>query len=179
MKKEQNIIIAGFGGQGVLFAGRVMTLAGMLEGKEVSWFPSYGPEMRGGTANCSVCISDRPIGSPLVINPNILIALSQPSFDKFIGMVKPGGTAFVDSSFIPENSCKRSDITTHFIPATRISIDEGLPGLATLIMLGKALSETEFPSTRMISQAISQSVPQRNRHLIEPNIRAIKLGMTL
>ena len=179
MKKNQNIIIAGFGGQGVLFAGRVMTLAGMLEGKEVSWFPSYGPEMRGGTANCSVCISDRPIGSPLVINPNILIALSQPSFDKFIDMVKPGGIALVDSGFIPEHSQKRADITTHFIPATRISIDEGLAGLATLIMLGKILSETLFPSIEMISQAVGELVPPRNRHLIEPNIRALKLGMSL
>jgi len=177
--KDYNIIIAGFGGQGVLFAGRVMTLAGMLDGKEVSWLPSYGPEMRGGTANCSVCISELPIGSPLVVSPDILIAMNRPSFDKFIGTVAPGGAAFVDSSFVTEDLCTRTDIKMHFVRATRISSDEGLSGLANIIMLGKTLGETAFSTVEAVVQAIKESTPQRNLHLVEPNIRALKLGMAL
>ena len=96
---EQNIF-AGFGGQGVLLMGQLLAYAGMLEEKEVSWLPSYGPEMRGGTANCRVCISDKPIGSPLVVNPNVLVAMNLPSLDKFIDAVEPGGTVLVDSSLI-------------------------------------------------------------------------------
>ena len=177
--KDYNIIIAGFGGQGVLFAGRVMTLAGMLDGKEVSWLPSYGPEMRGGTANCSVCISERPIGSPLVTSPDILVTMNRPSFDKFIDTVAPGGIVFADTSFIEKDSCTRTDIKAHFFPFTRISNDEGLPGLASIIMLGKMLKGTAFSTAEAVIQAIKESTPQRNRHLILPNIRALELGMAL
>jgi len=177
--KEHNIIIAGFGGQGVLFAGRVVTLAGMLDGLEVSWLPSYGPEMRGGTANCSVCISGRPIGSPLVTSPDILIAMNRPSFEKFIGTVAPGGTVFADASFVPEDMCTRTDIKTHFISFTRIANENDLSGLANIIILGKALKETALSTVDTVKTAIRQSVPQRNRHLILPNVQALELGMTL
>ncbi len=98
--KDLNMVFAGFGGQGVLFAGKVAAYAGLLENKEISWLPSYGPEMRGGTANCSVCISDEPIGSPLVTAPNVLVAMNLPSLDKFINAVEPGGTVILDSSLI-------------------------------------------------------------------------------
>ena len=175
---EFNIIIAGFGGQGVLFAGRVLTLAGMLDGKEVSWLPSYGPEMRGGTANCCVCTSNRPIGSPLVTAPDILIALNRPSFDKFIGKVVPGGSAFVDSSFVDPALCGRDDIKSFFIPATRTVGSEGLLGLSNLFMLGKMVRETAISTTKSITQAIYEVTPQRNHHLIEPNLHAFELGAT-
>ena len=100
--KDLNIVFAGFGGQGILFAGKVVAYAGLIEGRELSWLPSYGPEMRGGTANCSICLSDEPIGSPLVTNPNVLIAMNRPSLDKFVNEVEPGGTILLDSSLIDE-----------------------------------------------------------------------------
>ena len=98
--KNFNMLLAGFGGQGILFAGKVIAYGGLMDEKEISWLPSYGPEMRGGTANCSVCISDQPIGSPLVVNPNVFIAMNLPSFDKFINDVEPGSIVIVDSFLI-------------------------------------------------------------------------------
>ena len=100
--KDLNIVFAGFGGQGILFAGKVVAYAGLIEGRELSWLPSYGPEMRGGTANSSICLSDEPIGSPLVTNPNVLIAMNRPSLGKFVNEVEPGGTILLDSSLIDE-----------------------------------------------------------------------------
>ena len=107
--KDLNMVFAGFGGQGVLFAGKVAAYAGLLENKEISWLPSYGPEMRGGTANCSVCISDEPIGSPLVTAPNVLVAMNLPSLDKFINAVEPGGTVILGRKMI-DNKVERTDI---------------------------------------------------------------------
>ena len=95
--QDLNIVFAGFGGQGILFSGKVAAYAGLIDNKEISWLPSYGPEMRGGTANCSVCISDTPIGSPLVTNPNVLIAMNLPSLEKFIDEVEEGGIVIIDS----------------------------------------------------------------------------------
>ena len=111
--KDLNMVFAGFGGQGVLFAGKVAAYAGLLAGKEISWLPSYGPEMRGGTANCSVCVSDQPIGSPLVTNPNVLVAMNLPSLDRFIDGVEPGGTVLVDSSLI-NKKVERTDLRALF-----------------------------------------------------------------
>lgn len=103
MSKNYNMLLAGFGGQGILFAGKVIAYGGLMDEKEISWLPSYGPEMRGGTANCSVCISDTPVGSPLVLTPNVLVAMNLPSLDKFIGSVEPGGTVIIDSFLIDKN----------------------------------------------------------------------------
>lgn len=114
--KDLNIVFAGFGGQGILFAGKVVAYAGLIEGRELSWLPSYGPEMRGGTANCSICLSDEPIGSPLVTNPNVLIARNRPSLDKFVNEVEPGGTILLDSSLIDER-VERDDVTVFYVPA--------------------------------------------------------------
>jgi len=174
---ELNIIIAGFGGQGVLFTGKVMAYAGLIDEKEISWLPSYGPEMRGGTANCSVCISDSPIGSPLVTAPNILIAMNTPSFDKFINMVVPGGKVITDSSLVKVNTA-RTDVEIFEIPATELSAAEDLSGLSNIIILGKVLKETGFTSFETVENAISKCVPARKQHLLEPNMRAIKLGMS-
>lgn len=173
-----SILLAGFGGQGVLFAGKIMAYSGLFEGKEVSWLPSYGPEMRGGTANCSVCISDEPIGSPLVLNPDVLVAMNLPSYDKFIDKVAPGGIAVVDSSLIPKRS-ERTDIKCFYIPATEKADSEGLKGLSNNILLGKILQETNFAAFETVEEAVAKCVPPKKQHLLEPNIRAIKLGMSL
>lgn len=114
------ILIAGFGGQGVLFAGKFLAYKGLCEGRQVSWLPSYGPEMRGGTANCSVTLSDEPIGSPIITRPDILIAMNLPSLDKYEDAVKPGGQIYVDSSLI-EREIGRNDVSVYRIPATRMA----------------------------------------------------------
>jgi len=172
---ETRITFAGFGGQGVLFTGKVVSYAGLLDGKEVSWMPSYGPEMRGGTANCGVCISDKLIGTPVVTEPDILVAMNAPSFDKFIDSVKPGGKVIVDSSLV-DRETDRTDVEVFKIPATQLSKDEDLSKLANMILLGKLLAVSGFTSEETLKTALEKSVPERNRHLVEPNMRAIKLG---
>lgn len=173
-----NMLLAGFGGQGILFAGKIMAYAGLMEDKYVSWLPSYGPEMRGGTANCSVCLSEDPIGSPLVLNPDLLVAMNLPSFDKFIDKVAPGGIAVIDSALIDKKS-DRTDISCFYVPATTLADSEGLKGLANIIILGKALQEAKFASFEAVEKAIMKCVPAKKQHLAEPNVRAIKLGMSL
>lgn len=170
-----NIIFAGFGGQGVLFAGKVAAYCGLIEEKQLSWLPSYGPEMRGGTANCGVCISDEPIGSPLVLNPNILIAMNVQSYDKFINAVTPGGTAIVDSSLVDKKS-ERTDITIHYVPATKMAQDNELSGLANIILLGKMMQSTGFTTEEVMKEAIEKCVPASKKHLIEKNLEAIAMG---
>ena len=141
--KDLNIVFAGFGGQGILFAGKVVAYAGLIEGRELSWLPSYGPEMRGGTANCSICLSDEPIGSPLVTNPNVLIAMNRPSLDKFVNEVEPGGTILLDSSLIDER-VERDDVTVFYVPASKLAEENGLKGLANIILVGKLRKELAF-----------------------------------
>jgi len=172
MKYE--ILIAGFGGQGVLFTGKVMAYAGLKDGREVSWMPSYGPEMRGGTTNCSVVISDEPIGSPIVTEPDILIAMNTPSLDKFVGAVVPGGKVFLDSSVV-QADIKRDDIEVYAVPATQMTAEHELRSLGNLILLGKVYAETQFSTEQSLEAAIKACVPARNAHLIEPNLRAIRL----
>ena len=120
------ILIAGFGGQGILFAGKFLANKGMLEGRYLSWLPSYGPEMRGGTANCSVVLSDDPVGSPIVNHPDVLIVMNLPSLDKYEDAVVPGGTIFVDSTLI-ERKVNRQDVKSIYIPATKIAQQNGIP----------------------------------------------------
>lgn len=171
-----NMLFAGFGGQGILFSGKVVAYCGLIDNKEVSWLPSYGPEMRGGTANCSVSISDRPIGSPLVTNPDVLVVMNGPSFDKFIDAVKPGGKVFVDSSLV-DRKTSRTDITVFPIPATQLSKDEELEGISNVILLGKVLGETGFATLETVDKALHKCVPKSKEHLLPHNMRAIKLGM--
>jgi 2-oxoglutarate ferredoxin oxidoreductase subunit gamma len=165
-------------GQGVLFAGKIMAYAGLIEDRYVSWLPSYGPEMRGGTANCSVCLSDQPIGSPLVLTPDVLVAMNLPSYDRFINTVVPGGIAIIDSALI-NKKCERTDISCYYVPATTLADSEGLKGLANIILLGKVLQESKFASLEAVDQAILKCVPPKKQHLAEPNMRAVKLGMSL
>ena len=127
MGKDLTCVVAGFGGQGSLFAGKVIATAGLIEDREVSWMPSYGPEMRGGTANCSVTLSDKPIGSPLITRPSALIALNQPSFDKFIDNVEEGGIVVVDTAMVPSLT-EPEGVTVIGIPATKMCEEAGLKG---------------------------------------------------
>ena len=137
------ILLAGFGGQGILFMGKMLAYFGLYENKEVSWLPSYGPEMRGGTCNCSVCVSDDPIGSPLVDTPNTLIVMNTPSYDKFIGSVVPGGTVIIDSTLV-DAKCDRTDINVYYVPATALANEHDMKGLANIILVGKLLKETNL-----------------------------------
>ncbi|SDN76128.1 2-oxoacid:acceptor oxidoreductase family protein [Acetanaerobacterium elongatum] len=176
--KTLNTILAGFGGQGILFAGKVMAYAGLIDEKEISWLPSYGPEMRGGTANCSICISDEPIGSPLVVNPNVLGVMNTPSYDKFIDSVEAGGVVVVDSTLISQK-CNRTDITVYYIEATALADEKGFHGLANMIILGKLLKETRFASMDAVKKSLAKCVPPKKAQLIESNLAAIELGMSL
>ncbi|MDE5861886.1 MAG: 2-oxoacid:acceptor oxidoreductase family protein, partial [Ruminococcus sp.] len=151
------IVLAGFGGQGVLFAGKILAYCGLMDNKELSWLPSYGPEMRGGTANCSVCISDEPIGSPLVLTPDILIAMNQPSFDKFVDAVKPNGKIFVDSTLI-DSKCERSDVECYYIPSSQLAEDNNLKGGSNIILLGKLIKETNIFTLDTMKKAIEKVV---------------------
>jgi len=176
MRPDLNLILAGFGGQGLLFAGKVAAYAGLAEGREVSWLPSYGPEMRGGTANCSVCISDKPIGSPLVLTPNALIVMNLPSFDKFINTVKPGGTVVVDSSMVSKK-VERSDINVFYVPATKLAEENGIKGLGNIVLLGKLFKELKFCSFEALDTGLVKSVPASKPEMLEFNRKAIQLGM--
>lgn len=170
------ILLAGFGGQGVLFAGKILAYCGLMDNKELSWLPSYGPEMRGGTANCSVCISDEPIGSPLVLTPDILVAMNQPSFDKFVNDVKSGGKIFIDSTLV-ESKCERTDVECYYIPSSQLAEDNALKGGSNIILLGKILKETNLFTLDTMKKAIEKVVPPTKAHLIENNFKAIEIGM--
>ncbi|MDR0778261.1 MAG: 2-oxoacid:acceptor oxidoreductase family protein [Methanomassiliicoccaceae archaeon] len=173
---NMNLLLAGFGGQGILFTGKVVAYSGMLDGDEVSWLPSYGPEMRGGTANCSVCVSDSPIGSPLVTAPDVLIAMNLPSLQKFENAVVPGGLIIVDSSIVDEK-VKRKDIRTIYLPATRLAADNGLKGMANMVMTGRLYKETKFCSEEKFIEGVTKSIPAKKADLLEKNMAAIKIGM--
>lgn len=171
------IILAGFGGQGILFAGKVLAYCALIDGKEISWLPSYGPEMRGGTANCSVCISDEPIGSPVVANPDCLIAMNEPSFVKFIGVVKPEGLALADSSMVSAE-CGRTDVTFVLIPAADLASEVGSDGMENMVLLGRMLAQTGLFSFETVRKALEKCIPAKRAHLIEANLAAIKCGMS-
>ena len=175
MSKTTKILIAGFGGQGILFTGKALAYTGLKVGMEVSWLPSYGPEMRGGTANCSVTLSDTPIGSPIVDKPDVLVAMNLPSLEKYYYETEPNGYAIYDSSLINKQA-DRKDITTVGIPATKLASDNGLDGLANMIMLGKVLKETNVLTLDQIKNCLAQMVPAKKVALLENNIKAIELG---
>lgn len=176
MNKNLNILLAGFGGQGILFAGKVMAYAGLMDEKEISWLPSYGPEMRGGTANCSICLSDKPIGSPLVVNPNVFVAMNLPSFDKFINSVEPNGTVIIDSSRISKK-VERTDLNVFYVPASELAEKNGINGLANIILVGKLFKEIGFCSNDALDKAIVKCIPARKADMLELNKKAIQLGM--
>ena len=175
MAKTTKILIAGFGGQGILFTGKALAYTGLKAGMEVSWLPSYGPEMRGGTANCSVTLSDEPIGSPIVDKPDVLIAMNLPSLEKYFYETEKGGYIIYDSSLVAKEN-DRTDVTVVGIPATKMASDNALEGLANMIILGKVLKETGVLTLEQIVNSLAQMVPAKKADLLKNNIKAIELG---
>ena len=173
MQKE--IIIAGFGGQGVLFAGQVLTYAAMDTGKEVTWIPSYGPEMRGGTANCTVVIADDEIGSPLVKHPPLVIALNLPSFDKYEELLAPGGTLIVNQSMV-DRGARRTDINEVFVPCNEIAEEIGDKRLMNMVAVGALLAALPELSRADVEKALEAHLPARHKHLLPKNYEALKRG---
>lgn len=170
-----NILLAGFGGQGILFAGKAIAKMAMDSELQVSWLPSYGPEMRGGAANCSVIVSDEEIGSPVVVTPDILIALNLPSFDKFEAKVVAGGKLIYDSSLIDKTSA-RTDIEVYGIPATAMASDAGLTGMANVIVLGYLLKLTGLFEYDAFLEHMIGGIPASKAALIEKNKKALEMG---
>lgn len=172
---ETSIIIAGFGGQGVLFAGQLLAYAGMDTGKHVTWIPSYGPEMRGGTANCTVIISDEPIGAPVVAQPDVAIALNKPSYDKYEPLVKPGGLLIVNSSIVSQES-DRTDIETVYIAANAIAEEFGTVKMLNAVVLGTMLARRPVLRMEDVEQALVDHLPTRKAHLLEANRSVLQRG---
>ena len=175
MSKTYSILIAGFGGQGILFAGKQLALTGMYLNKKVTWIPSYGAEMRGGTSNCTVKISDGEIGSPVIPNPENLVVMNLPSYLKFHDSIAKGGNLFCDSSLISEKS-SRDDINKYYIPATELAYENNMPQSANVIMLGKLLAVTNIFTSDEIIMSMQKSIPESKKNLLDMNIKALKLG---
>ncbi len=172
---NKQILIAGFGGQGILFSGKFLAYGGLLEEREVSWLPSYGPEMRGGTANCSIILSDNKVGSPIVDKPDVLIAMNTPSFERYENAVVPGGQIFVDSSLI-DKKVTRDDVEAYYIPATRLASEKNLPGLANMIIMGLMIKHSEAISKETIEKAMAKVVSAKRQNLLDLNIKAVEMG---
>ena len=169
------ILIAGFGGQGVLFAGKFLAYKGMVEDKNISWLPSYGPEMRGGTANCSVVLSDMPVGSPIITAPDVLVAMNLPSLQKFVDTVVPGGKIFVDSTLI-DAKVERTDVEVFYIPATQMAKDAGFATLANMIIMGKVIKETQAVRFDNNLETLKSFIPAKKEKLIDINCQALQAG---
>lgn len=170
-----SFLIAGFGGQGLLFAGKFLAIKGMNEGKEISWLPSYGPEMRGGTASCSVIVSDDPVGSPIVDHPDVLMVMNLPSLDKYEKAVAPGGMIFLDSSLIGRK-VERTDVKVFYIPATKMAGEQGVSTLANMILTGKILKELDEFDEESIKSALNKVVSAKHPEMFDFNMKALALG---
>jgi len=173
--KTTQILIAGFGGQGVLFAGKFLAYKGMLEDLQLSWLPSYGPEMRGGTANCSVVLSDTPVGSPIITEPDVLVAMNLPSLQKYMDTVAPGGQIYVDSALI-DAKVERTDVEVFYIPATQMAKQEGIATLANMILVGHLLENHPELSFDGAETTVQKLVPAKKAALVELNMKALQLG---
>lgn len=173
---EEKIIIAGFGGQGVMAMGQLLTYSGMVEGRHVSWVPSYGPEMRGGTANCNVTISDNPVGSPIILESTTAIVLNLPSLEKFEDSVIPGGNLMVNSSLI-DKKVTRNDINVYYIPANDIANEIGNVRIANMVILGAYIEITGVIKLESVYEAFGQVFGERKAHLFPINKDALKMGV--
>ena len=174
----QQFIFAGFGGQGMLLIGKFLAMACMMDGKHVSWLPSYGPEMRGGTANCSVSVSDEPIGSPLVDMADCIVAMNRPSLDKFESKVKPGGTLIYDGYGINVPPT-RKDIKVYRIDAMDKAAEMNMIKVFNMVVLGGLLKVHPIVSIESVLKALRKTLPERHHHLIPMNEEAIRLGMDI
>ncbi len=173
--KTTQILIAGFGGQGILFAGKFLAYKGLTEDLQVSWLPSYGPEMRGGTANCNVILSDTPVGSPIITEPDVLIAMNLPSLQKYVDTVAPGGQVYVDSALI-DAKVERTDVQVFYIPATQMAKEAGIASLANMIIVGHLLQNNPELSFEGTEEVVSKLVPPKKAALIELNMKALQMG---
>lgn len=174
MKNEY--IFAGFGGQGMLLIGKFLAMACMMDGKHVSWLPSYGPEMRGGTANCSVIVSDQPVASPLVDKADVVIAMNRPSLDKFESHVKPGGTLVINSSII-DRKAERTDVNVVYCDANKIAESVGNPKGANVAILGALLEKSPVCSVDTMVEAIRIELGAKKAKFLEGNKKALVAGM--
>lgn len=174
----EQIIIAGFGGQGVMSLGQMIAYAGMNEGREVSWLPSYGPEMRGGTANCQVVVSDEPVASPIVPVADALLALNRPSLDAFESRVRPGGRLFVNSSLI-DRKASRDDIDVYYVPANELAARIGNARVAGMTVLGAYLAASRTVSAESVLESLKKVLGEKKAHLIPANRRAMEEGAAL
>ena len=172
---DHQIVIAGFGGQGLLFSGKVLAYAGLIEGRELSWLPSYGPEMRGGTANCSVIVSDDPVASPLVDMADCVVAMNRPSLDKFESHVKPGGVLVINSSII-DRKAERDDIQVVYCDANGIAESVGNPKGANVAILGALMEKTPVVSNEILGEAIRIELGERKAKFLEGNMKALEAG---
>ena len=173
--KTTQILIAGFGGQGILFSGKFLAYKGLMEELQVSWLPSYGPEMRGGTANCNVILSDDPIGSPIITTPDVLVVMNLPSLLKYVDSVSAGGQIYVDSSLI-DVKVERDDVEVFYIPATQMAKDEGIASLANMIMVGALLENNLELTFDGVVEVVDNLVPPKKAALKELNLKALQLG---
>jgi len=172
---QQEVTISGFGGQGVLFTGQLLAYAGMDEDKAVTWIPSYGPEMRGGTANCTVIVSDEEIGSPFVKNPAAVIAMNLPSLDKYESLVKQGGVLVVNSSMI-NRKVEREDVTVISIPANDIAEALGSKRSVNMVMLGALLGNMDLLSLEAVETALEGHMKERHKKFLNANKEALRKG---
>ena len=173
--KTTEMLIAGFGGQGILFSGKFLAYKGLLEDLQVSWLPSYGPEMRGGTASCGVIVGDEPVGSPIVTSPDVLVAMNLPSLDKYEASVSPGGLIFMDSTLI-ERKVTRTDVTVYEIPATKLASDNGIPTLANMIIVGKILKVLGQFNKDDVDAALKKVISAKHANMMEANYKAMQIG---
>ena len=175
MGNTNSILLAGSGGQGILFAGKQLALAGMYLNKKVTWMPSYGPETRGGTSYCTVIISDEEIGAPVTPAPETLIAMNLPAYIKFHDTIAKGGTLICDSSLVSEKS-NRDDINKFYIPATSLAYENNMPKSANVIMLGKLIKETKIFTVDELIMSMEKSIPQSRKDLLDLNVKALSIG---
>ena len=173
--KTTQLLIAGFGGQGILFAGKFLAYKGLMEDKQVSWLPSYGPEMRGGTANCNVILSETPVGSPIVNTPDVLIAMNLPSLEKYVDAVVPGGQIYLDSSLI-DAKVSRTDVEVFYIPATQLAKEAGIDSLANMIIIGSLLENNPQLSFDGTEEVVAKLVPPAKAALVALNMKALNMG---
>ncbi|MBQ3234724.1 MAG: 2-oxoacid:acceptor oxidoreductase family protein [Clostridia bacterium] len=173
--KTTKYLFSGFGGQGILFSGKFLAYKGLTEDKNVSWLPSYGPEMRGGTASCSVIISDESIGSPIIDKTDVLVAMNLPSLDKFEGTVKAGGTIILDSTLI-ERKVERTDVNVIYLPATRLASENNCPTLANMIIVGKLLKVTGEYDDATIDATLKKVISAKHADMLDVNKKAMEIG---
>jgi 2-oxoglutarate ferredoxin oxidoreductase subunit gamma len=171
----RQLLFSGFGGQGILFAGKFIAYKGLTDDKQVSWLPSYGPEMRGGTASCSVIVSDEPVGSPIVSTPDVLIAMNLPSLDKYENSVAKGGIIIMDSSLI-ERKVLRDDVTVYAVPATQLASDNGMPTLANMILVGKLLKALDDFSEESVTAGLKKVISAKRADMLDVNRKAMQIG---